>query len=97
MFLNTLGLKHDMIVVWIKNAPAVINQICAPKPPSKQFLVNYFEKLDLVDSHYCRKDSERNYIAATFRTKVDVFKNYKAKFVEKRIETSFIFYLFNDI
>ncbi len=99
MFLNTLDLKYGMVIGWIENTPAVINQIetaskRTKKSPSlnpdqirrKQFLIKYFDELELVDSHYCRQDTKKNYIAATFQSKMDVFRDYKKHCIENNTD-----------
>lgn len=78
-----------MVKGWLDNTSGVINQtnisrkrltvrrLNAAQVARKQNLLSYFEGLDKMESHYCRKDSQKQYIAATFRTKFDIFKHYQ--------------------
>lgn len=102
MYLNTLGVKHDMIKGWIKKTPAIINQNVMKLPTvkrrlnqaqvdRKEFLVSYFHNLDKVDSHYCRKRTKKKYIAATFRTKRKVFNHYQGECSENKSVSYFTF------
>lgn len=34
--------------------------------------------LDVMDSHYCRHDSKKKYIAATFRSKVELYNGIRS-------------------
>lgn len=87
--MSTLGLKPAMVKTWIKKTPGVIEQ---SKNTPKQVAVRrrnslqvarklrlflYFRDLDKMESHYCRSDSKKKYIAATFRSKAELFEEYK--------------------
>lgn len=42
----------------------------------------YFENLDKMESHYCRSDTKKKYIAATFRSKSELFEEYKKYIID---------------
>lgn len=93
-FLSTLGLKPAMLKTWVKKTSTAIDQSKEyPRPASarkrnvvqvsrKIRLFYYFEKLEKMESHYCRKDSKKKYIAATFRSKAELFAEYKKYIVD---------------
>lgn len=83
-----------MVKTWIEKTPEVIDQ---SKNRSHQVAVRernslqvarkirlflYFKSLEKMESHYCRKDSKKQYIAATFRSKAELFEEYKKYIVE---------------
>lgn len=49
-----------------------------------------------MESHYCRKDSSKIYIATSFKNKADIYKNYESKCLENKVRpvSTFTFYNF---
>lgn len=93
MFLATLSIKPDMIRGWIKT-PNIGNQQSLNRVANAgriTYLREYFENLNPVESHYCRRDTGKKYIEATFKTKSDVYKDYQAKCLDKQVVPVSIF------
>lgn len=97
MFLTTLCLKADMVEGWLnshtKSSSANRSQsnYRLRAAERKHSLKEYLEKLDTVESHYCRKDTNKKYIEATFKTKTDVYNDYKTNCLNKNLEAVSIF------
>lgn len=97
MFLSTLSLKSDMIKGWVmpkdksKYFINIEKKLVRAISAGKQFLKAYFTKLDKMESHYCRKDSKKIYIAAAFKTKADIYKDYVNKCSDEGIDPVSIF------
>ncbi len=78
-----------MMRTWIEKTPGVINQSNNhPKPlkirkrniyqvARKMRLSLFLQGLDVMESHYCRRNSTKMYIAATFRSKAELFNEYQ--------------------
>lgn len=83
-----------MVKSWINKTPEAIDQSKKYREPVRARKRNvlqvarklrlriFFDSLDKMESHYCRKDSEKQYIAATFRSKADLFAEYKKYVVD---------------
>ncbi|KAK9745449.1 hypothetical protein QE152_g6956 [Popillia japonica] len=109
MFLGTLGLKEKMIHSWIKKS------ICGMVDKAKKLghtpqvhknedrkshLKQFFDDLPKQPSHYCRKVTSKIYLEQSFQSKSHLYKLYKEKCVEDKIEayTRFSFScLFDDM
>lgn len=48
-----------------------------------QFLKEFFNLLPKMDSHYCRKDSQKQYFEHPFKTLSEVYEMYKKNCAEK--------------
>lgn len=107
-FLSTLGLKRDMVYGWIENTPRAMFQFKPPKPHKtrnrnvlqvarKMRLELFLQGLDKMESHYCRLQSEKVYIAATFRSKIDLFNEYKKYCLENGYGQSASYFLFSEV
>jgi len=48
-----------------------------------QFLKMFFNLLPKMDSHYCRKDSKKQYFEHPFQSKSEIFEIYKKKCIEE--------------
>lgn len=83
-----------MVKTWIMKTPAAIDQSknCSQQVVPRKLnplqvarkirLFLYFQRLDKMESHYCRSVSNKNYIAATFRSKAELFEDYKKYIVD---------------
>lgn len=96
MFLSTLSLRIGMVKGWINSSDKTISASLVPKTNPekggcKMFLSKYLQNLEKMESHYCRKDTTKKYIATTFKTKADVFKDYVEKCSEKAVNPVSIF------
>lgn len=107
-FLSTLGLKQDMVYGWIEKTPRVMNQSKPPKlrknkkrniyqVARKMRLELFLQDLDKMESHYCRLQSEKIYIAATFRSKVDLYNEYKKYCLENGYGQAASYFLFSEV
>lgn len=98
-----------MVNRWILNTPGVIDQLnYHPKQPTikkpnmtqyqrKLRLRLYLDGLDKMDSHYCRRHSKKKYIAATFRSKAELFDEYKKYIVDNGYGQSVSYFLFSEV
>lgn len=96
-----------MVKSWISKTPGAIDQSINYSQPvtvrkrnplqvqRKIRLFFYFEKLEKMDSHYCRRDSKKKYIAATFRSKAELFEEYKKYIVENGYGQSVSYFTFS--
>ncbi|KAJ6639289.1 hypothetical protein Bhyg_12032 [Pseudolycoriella hygida] len=88
--LSTLGLRSAMVKNWIEKTPEAIDQLKRSKQAETQTLKRnplqvarkdhlfvFFDNLEKMESHYCRKDSKKQYLAATFRSKAELYEVYK--------------------
>lgn len=94
---------------WIINTPGVINQLNShPQPPKikkrnclqvqrKLRLLLYLHGLDTMESHYCRRHSKKKYIAATFRSKAELFNEYKKYWLKNGYGQSVSYFLFSEV
>lgn len=48
----------------------------------KRYLDTFIEKLPKVEAHYCRKDSDKNYIQQTFKSKSELYVVYKEECIK---------------
>ncbi|KAG4074406.1 hypothetical protein HA402_000385 [Bradysia odoriphaga] len=107
-FLSTLGLKRDMVYGWIENTPRVMYQSKPPKPRKnkkrnilqvarKIRLALFLQHLDKMESHYCRLQSKKIYIAANFRSKVDLYNEYKKYCLENGYGQAASYFLFSEV
>lgn len=107
-FLSTLGLKRDMVYGWVENTPRVLIQTKPPKPrrskqrniyqvTRKMRLELFLKNLDKMESHYCRLQSKKIYIAATFRSKVDLYNEYKKYCLENGYGETTSYFLFSEV
>lgn len=84
MFLNTLGIKYRMVQSWVNASSHGIPNTCtdnnariAATPTQKlQFLIDFFNSLPKMPSHYNRKNSSRLYLEPLFNRVADVYKLY---------------------
>lgn len=101
MFLSTLSIKRDMVKGWL-NANDKLGDNVSPAPTKRStfgskrtdhkiHLEEYFQKLDKMESHYCRKETNKIYIAATFNTKADIYRDYLTYCSEKQVPSVSIF------
>lgn len=91
-FLSTLAVNVDMVKGWLKaKQPPVVTPCKTKISENKAHLKEYFDKLDKMRSHYCRKDSTKLYIAASFRTKADIYKDYCNYCSQKEVQAVSIF------
>lgn len=96
MFLSTLGIGEWTVHNWVKNAHSSgiaksvegfplkakpINATCRKK------IVEFFEKLPKLPSHYCRSTTGKMYLETVFRLYSEVFQLYK-KEVDPNFTTS---------
>ncbi|KAG4067983.1 hypothetical protein HA402_010669, partial [Bradysia odoriphaga] len=107
-FLSTLGLKRDMVYGWLENTPRVMIQSKPPKPRKnrkrniyqvarKMRLELFLQYLDKIDSHYCRLQSKKVYIAATFRSKADLYNEYKKYCLENGYGQPASYFLLSEV
>lgn len=107
-FLSTLGLKKDMVYGWVENTPRVMIQSKPPKPHKnkkrniyqvarKMRLELFLRDLDKMESHYCRLQSKKVYIAATFRSKVDLYNEYKKYCLENGYGQAASYFPFSEV
>lgn len=87
MFLSTLSVNVDMVKGWLKVKEPKISSFDAKRSENTVHLKEYFEQLDKMESHYCRKDTNKIYIGATFKTKADIYKDYCNYCSEKNFQT----------
>lgn len=90
MFLSTLAISKRMIDYWVVHPP-ISPALIRPSCDWDEHLKDYFQKLEKMESHYCRKDSSKIYIAATFKTKAEIYRDYKTKCLEKKVHYVSIF------
>lgn len=97
MFLNTLSIKKGVLNFAIKKRIANINAITIEKDKrggyglskilevSTEFLKNHIRKFPTVPSHYCRKESRRQYLDPKLNIS-QMYKLYKKECSESDIE-----------
>lgn len=89
MFLNTFDIKEDMVHDWFKKTEhglntttETTNQNSDQRRPINQnkikrnFLIEWFNSLPKMPSHYCRKDTKKQYFETVFQSKVQLYKEY---------------------
>lgn len=98
-----------MMKRWVENAPGVINQKnYRPKPQkvkqrniyqvARRIRLRLFLKgLDTMESHYCRRNSSKNYIAATFRSKAELYQEYKKYCQDNGYGSTVSYFLFSKL
>lgn len=57
----------------------------------KVYLNEYFEQLEKMESHYCRKGTSKIYISAAFNSKADVYRDYLNYCTKKQVSSVSIF------
>lgn len=75
-FLSTLSVNADMVKGWLKPKQPSVTPYKTTISENKVHLKEYFDQLEKMESHYCRKNTNKLYIGAAFRTKADVYKDY---------------------
>lgn len=94
MFLSTLSINRGILRRWLVNDKPVSSPhvkqnerhtVHSKNAGCRRYLGEYFENLDKMESHYCRKDSSKVYIATTFKTKADIYKDYKSKCLDNQV------------
>ncbi|CAH1113859.1 unnamed protein product [Psylliodes chrysocephalus] len=101
MFLNTHGLKENMVLNWLKKdlsdtidseEHSSEEKITHPKcyKDLKLSLTIFFSELSKVESHYCRSSSDKLYLEPNWKPKASLFQFYKRWCQEKQIATSSI-------
>ncbi|CAG9827213.1 unnamed protein product [Diabrotica balteata] len=90
MFLNTFDLKEDMVHDWFKKTEHGLicireenSNTSADQRRSNNFnkgkrncLVDWFNMLPKMASHYCRKDTKKKYLETIFQTKAQLYREY---------------------
>ena len=82
MFLNTVGMKEWTILHWVKS-----NFNTVALPPEKDgrkinsamrrgIVKDFLDALAKMESHYCRKDTERVYLEPIWDSKMHVYREY---------------------
>lgn len=83
MFSSTLGLKDRTIREMIKDDPKKQKKTKKrDEDIRKQRFINWIAKVPKVESHYARNSSSKLYLNTDFKTKTEVFEEYK-KYCEK--------------
>ena len=98
MFLKTTGLTSWMIRTTLsgtisENADSSSQsqhtqseQSSTRKPPlsdGRLFLQEFFQRLPKMPAHYCRKDTSKLYLEASFKSAADVYREYKRMCTEQ--------------
>lgn len=98
-----------MVNRWIGNAPGVINQSNNQRKPPKTKKRNIYQVarkmrlslflkgLDKMESHYCRRNSRKKYIAATFSSKAQLFVEYQKYCQDNGYGPSVSYFLFSEM
>lgn len=60
-------------------------------------LLLFLRGLDVMDSHYCRRKSKKKYIAATFRSKAELFNEYKKYCLDNGYGPTVSYFLFSEV
>lgn len=93
---------------WINNTPGVINQLNNRSEPPKIKKRNIYQVarkirlllhlrgIDTMESHYCRRYSKKKYIAATFRSKAELYDEYKKYCLENGYGQPVSYFLFSE-
>ncbi|XP_050498832.1 uncharacterized protein LOC126879690 isoform X1 [Diabrotica virgifera virgifera] len=90
MFLNTFDLKEDMVHDWFKKTEYGLicireenSNTSADQRRSNNFnkgkrncLVDWFNMLPKMASHYCRKDTKKKYLETIFQTNAQLYREY---------------------
>lgn len=96
MFLNTLGLKNCMVDDWCKKCCHGIVEADKKYPirgektkvrlkESILTLKTFLNELPKLPSHYCRASSTKHYLEPLYRTKSDLYREYKLFAVSKNV------------
>lgn len=92
MFLGTLGMKETVVLNWLKqslnieDSPAVGRSQRVSEQRKKKFgdsqkrLLEFFNDLPKMESHYCRASSTKLYLDSIWHSKSDLYQFYKADF-----------------
>lgn len=97
MFLSTLSVSISMVRRCVRQKTTSYssrNQLkedCDKNRNAKNNLKNYFKQLDTMESHYCRKDTRKKYIADRFKYKAQLFTDYAKYCAAKLIQPVSIF------
>lgn len=94
MFLETLGLKENMVQNWIKNTlnglpknyefnknnRSSSHLVHKSSLESRQnYITDWFNSLPKMQSHYCRKQTSRLYLEGPFKNTQEIYNVYKSK------------------
>lgn len=97
-----------MVYGWVENTPRVLIQSKPPKllrskqrniyqVAKKMRLELFLKNLDKMESHYCRLQSEKIYIEATFRSKVDLYNEYENYCLENGYGQTTSYFLLSEV
>lgn len=87
MFCNTLGVSMRTISEWIRiSKSSAAGTVCGQNEKErkssrfaerKQDLLNFLTSLPKLESHYCRKSTQKLYLEPRFKTKSELYDVYK--------------------
>lgn len=90
MFLQTLCLKEWSVRNWIINSSTGTGIHISPDPVKKKNVVgkrsgrkeemmNFFNRLPILPSYYCRSSSNKVYLESFFESKSSLYNTYKSE------------------
>ena len=89
MFLATFDVKEWSVLSWIsqdkkEKIPADANKRKVSSLERRKFVRDYLEMLPKMESHYCRKDTERLYLEPIWESKNHLYREYMVYCEEKK-------------
>lgn len=86
MFLSTLGIGEWTVHNWVKNAHSLgivkslesfPSKVKAINAECKKKIVEFFERIPKLPSHYCRSSTDKMYLQAVFHSYSEMYQLYK--------------------
>lgn len=104
MFLNTFGMKEWTVLNWVnigfeekaQQEPANQDQRKAKSKRRRGIIKDFLGSLAKMESHYCRKDTERLYLEPIWDNKRHVYREYK-EYCQQKEEKALEFTVFCDV